>query len=160
MKWSLTVGCVLMSCFLMIGCKDDLEDMKLSPEEKVRVIALQNPFGANLVRLENALGGTDVLIGMRGCRVYRAEPEQGVVTEWQKVKEVDNANFLAAGGCNSSGISLDSGHVYIYYCTTAIGAGGGCGGGFGHYRSVNGVDWEEQSKGKWVPVKREAPRQG
>lgn len=149
-----SVGTVLAACLWMSGCKDDIEEMKLSPEEKTRVLALQNPFGKNLVRLTNAASGADVLIGLKRCRAYRAALEHSVVTEWLRIEEVTGRNLLAGGGCNSQNITFDGKHVYLDYCATAIGAGGGCGGGAGEYRSANGRDWERKSKGVWVPVKK------
>ena len=147
---------VLASCVLLLGCKDDVEEMRLTPAEKSRVLALQNPFGNDLVRLTNAANGTDVLVGMLGCKVYRAQPEQGVVTEWRRVNEVNDLNFLAAG-CDRHEIRFDGTHVHVNYCTQAIGAGGGCGGGAGTYRSVNGIDWERKAKDAWTPVKSAPP---
>lgn len=112
-------GYVIALCLLMTGCKDNIEDLKPTTEERAHVLAVQNPFGKNLVHLVNAARGTDVLIGMRGCKVYRAQPLNGVVTEWQRVDEVDALNFLAAG-CDRQDIRSDGTHVYVSYCTAAL----------------------------------------
>jgi len=90
MKSMGSVGFILALSLLVAGCKDNIEEMRLSPEQKARVLALQNPFGGNLVRLTNPTSGGDVLVGLLACKVYRAEPEQGVVVEWLRVKEVDS----------------------------------------------------------------------
>src|SRR6187402_2741993 len=89
--------CVLLSLLLAAGCADDIEKMKLTKEEKERVLSLQNPFGSNLVRLNASGDDGPVLIGLQDCKVYRAEPEQGVVTEWVRVPEVDGAYPLPSG---------------------------------------------------------------
>lgn len=153
MKGLVFISWLLASCVLLTGCEDELEKLKLSDKEKEHVLALQNPFGENLVRLKTAGSDKSVLIGLLGCKLYRAEPEQGVVTEWHRVKEVDHLNFLSAG-CESKSMKYDGKYLYFEYCSTAIGAGGGCGGGYGDFRTSNGSDWETNSKKGWVPAKK------
>lgn len=142
----------LLFVLIAAGCADDVEKMKLTKEERERVLPLQNPFGSNLVRLNPQGEGGRVLIGLQGCRVYRAEPEQGVVTEWVRVEEVDGIYPLPSG-CDRERMEYDGDYVTIQFCKTPIGAGGGCAGGISPHRSKNGKNWEVLvGKDKWKPV--------
>lgn len=140
--------------FLLLasGCTDEIEKMKLTKEERERVLALQNPFGSNLVRINGSEKSEPVLIGLQNCKVYRAEPEQGVVTEWIGVSEVDG-DYPLPSGCSREQVSYDGEYVTIKFCKTPIGAGGGCAGGISPHRSRNGKDWEVHVKGdKWKSI--------
>jgi hypothetical protein len=152
MSQPLKILFVLLSLLLAAGCADDIEKMKLTKEEKERVLSLQNPFGSNLVRLNASGEDGPVLIGLQDCKVYRAEPEQGVVTEWVRVPEVDGAYPLPSG-CSGERVEYDGEYVTIKFCKTPIGAGGGCAGGISPHRSRNGKDWDVYvEKGKWKPI--------
>lgn len=143
---------VLLSLLLAAGCTDDIEKMTLTKEERERVISLQNPFGSSLVRLDPLGKDGPVLIGLQDCKVYRAEPEQGVVTEWVRVPEVDGAYPLPSG-CGGERMEYDGEYVTIEFCKTPIGAGGGCAGGISPHRSRDGKDWEARvGKDKWNPI--------
>jgi len=143
---------LLLILLIAAGCTDDIEKMKLTKEERERILPLQNPFGSNLVRL-NPLGkGSPVLIGLQGCKVYRAEPEQGVVTEWVRVREVGGFDLLSSS-CSREHMEYDGEYVTVEFCRTPIGAGGGCGGGIAPHRSRNGKNWEKRvGKDKWKPI--------
>jgi hypothetical protein len=149
---------VLLFLFLLAGCSDDIEKMKLTKEERERIIPLQNPFGSNLIRLNPQGKAGTVLIGLQSCKVYRAETEQGVVTEWVRVPELTMAaeEFLSGGGCDSELMEYDGKYLKVGFCRIPIGAGGGCGGEIGSsHRSRNGKDWEVQvGKDKWKLVSR------
>ncbi|WP_156481057.1 hypothetical protein [Variovorax sp. PAMC 28711] len=139
----------LLSFILMAGCTDNIEKLKLSNEDRERILLLQNPFGENLVRLNKAGKGEPILIGLKDCKVYRAEPEQGVVTEWVHVQEVAEFYPLPSA-CNRESVEYDGEYVRIEFCKTPMGAGGGCAGGISPHRSRNGKDWEVRTeKGKW-----------
>ena len=143
---------VLLSLLLVAGCADDIEKLKLSKEERERILPLQNPFGSNLVRLNASGEDRSVLIGLQDCRVYRAEPEQGVVTEWVRVQEVGGWYPLPSV-CSWERVEYDGEYVIIQFCKTPMGAGGGCAGGISPHRSRNGKDWEVYlEKDKWKTV--------
>lgn len=144
---------MLLVGLLASGCSDDIEKMKLNQEERDRILALQNPFGSNLVRLNTAGEQGDVLIGLKNCSVYRAEPEQGVVTEWVRLPEIDGS-YPIPSACNRERIEYDGTYIEIEFCKTPIGAGGGCAGGISPHRSRDGKKWEVQvTKGQWKPIK-------
>jgi hypothetical protein len=146
----------LLFLLLLAGCSDDIEKIKLTKEERERILPLQNPFGSNLIRLNPVGEAGPVLIGREGCRVYRAETEQGVVTEWVRVPELRGQEFLSGGsGCERERMDYDGKYLTVEFCRMLIGAGGGCGGGISPHRSRNGKDWEVQvGKDKWKPVSR------
>lgn len=142
----------LLSLLIAAGCADDIEKMKLTKEERERNIPLQNPFGSNLVRLNPLVEGSPVLIGLQDCKVYRAEPEQGVVTEWVRVREIDGSYPLPSG-CSRERMEYDGEYGTVEFCKTPIGAGGGCAGGINPHRSRNGKNWEVYvGKDKWKPL--------
>ena len=152
MKQAQKILYVLLSLLLLAGCTDDIEDMKLTQEEKDRVLALQNPFGTDLVRLDASGAKGPVLIGLQHCTVYRAELELGVVTEWVRLPEVDGFYPLPSA-CNNERLEYDGEYVTVQFCKTPMGAGGGCAGGISPHRSKNGTDWEVSvDKDKWKPI--------
>jgi hypothetical protein len=134
---------------MLAGCMDEIEKMKLSEEERSHVLQLQNPFGDNYVRFTVSGEEYPILLGVSACKLYRAKLEQGVVTEWIKIPKL--SSFYPTGSaCESQSIKYDGKYVMYSYCAMAIGAGGGCAGGAGTFRSINGREWEElDGKNKW-----------
>lgn len=140
---------LLPVCLLAAGCADDIEKMKLTEEERGRILALQNPFGSNLVRIGDAGEQAQVLIGLKNCKVYRAEPQQGVVTEWVGLPEIDGS-YPIPSACSRERIEYDGTYIVVAFCKTPIGAGGGCAGGISPHRSRDGKNWEVQiTNGGW-----------
>jgi hypothetical protein len=152
MKHSQKMLGVLLFLLLGTGCSDDIEKTNLTEEERAKILALQNPFGSNLVRIESSDRDGIVLIGLKDCKVYRAEPEQGVVTEWVRLPEIDGTYPLPSA-CDRERLEYDGEYVTIEFCKTPMGAGGGCAGGISPHRSRNGKDWEVQVKdNEWKPI--------
>jgi hypothetical protein len=143
---------IFISMLILAGCADEIEKMKLSEEEKSRVLQLQNPFEESYVRFNVSGEEYPVLLGASACRLYRAKVERGVVTEWVNIPKL--SRFYPTGSsCTSQSISFDGKYVNYSYCATAIGAGGGCGGGGGTFRSMNGKEWEKpDGKNKWKSI--------
>ena len=142
----------LLSLFLIVGCTDDIEKLKLTKEERERIPVLQNPFESDLVRLNASGENGPILIGLQDCRVYRAELELGVVTEWVRVPEVDGSYPLPSA-CSNESVEYDGEYVTIQFCKTPMGAGGGCAGGISPHRSKNGKDWEVRAEqGQWQRI--------
>ena len=143
---------VLFSVLLVAGCTDNMEKLKLTKEDRERILALQNPFGSNLVRVNTSGKDGPILIGLQDCKVYRAEPEQGVVTEWVHAPEVAEFYPLPSA-CSRESVEYDGEYVTLKFCKTPMGAGGGCAGGIAPHRSRNGKDWEAVTeKGQWNPL--------
>ena len=135
--------------FLAVACTDDIEKLKLSEAEVVRIQQLQNPFGENFARL--AIPGEEqkILLGLKDCNVYRAKLKQGVVTEWVSENTL-NIFYPMWSACSKESLKLDGEYIKLSFCKTPIGAGGGCAGGGGDFRSANGKDWQLLgSNGKW-----------
>lgn len=142
----------LLSVLLIAGCTDNIEKLKLSKEDRERILLLQNPFGSNLVQVNTSGKDGPILIGLQDCKVYRAEPEQGVVTEWVHVPEVAEFYPLPSA-CSRESVEYDGEYVTIKFCKTPMGAGGGCAGGISPHRSRNGKDWEALTeKGQWKAI--------
>jgi hypothetical protein len=142
----------LLSVLLVAGCTDNIEKLKLTKEDKERILLLQNPFGSNLVRVNTSGKDGPVLIGLQDCTVYRAEPEQGVVTEWVHVPEVAEFYPLPSA-CSRESVEYDGEYVTVKFCKTPMGAGGGCAGDISPHRSRNGKDWEVRTeKGQWKAI--------
>ena len=143
---------LLLVALFAVGCSDDIEKMKLTEQERGRILPLQNPFGSNLVRLNPSPGDGAVLIGLKNCTVYRAEPEQGVVTEWVRLPEIDGS-YPIPSACDRERIAYDGDYLTVEFCKTPIGAGGGCAGGISPHRTRNGKNWEVQiGDKKWKPL--------
>ena len=141
-----------MSILLVAACTDNIEKLKLTKEDRERILALQNPFGSNLVRVNTSGKDGPILIGLQDCKVYRAEPEQGVVTEWVHAPEVAEFYPLPSA-CSRESVEYDGEYVTLKFCKTPMGAGGGCAGGIAPHRSRNGKDWEALTeKGQWNPL--------
>lgn len=154
MKLIVALICHLTACFLLTGCQDPIETMQLTDAERERVLALQNPFGEDLLRLTAQAGGKPVVLGLGpGCRLYRATLAQEVIIGWQRVDGVEGVNVFGSS-CDRLRFDVTDGFVHFQFCSTAVGAGGGCGGGSGDYRSPNGLDWERRVDDKtgWQPV--------
>lgn len=145
---------------LTAACTDEIEKLKLSEVEKVRVLELQNPFGENYVRFAMPGQEQQVALGLKGCNLYRAKLEQGVVTEW--IQENTLSSFYPMwSACSGESLKQDSQYIKLSFCKTPLGAGGGCAGGGGDFRSLNGIDWqvlEANSKWKDVVNKNEAKK--
>ena len=136
---------------MLAGCTDKIEKMKLSEEHRAHVLKLQNPFGEDYVRFSVAGEEYPAMVGASACNLYRAKVERGVVTEWIKIPKL--SRFYPTGSsCTSQSIKFDGKYVMYSYCAIAIGAGGGCAGGYGTYRSMDGKEWEESLKDKWKSI--------
>lgn len=151
-KWlPLQASNILISglAFLLMACSDDIEKLKLSEAEEIRMQQLQNPFGENYVRFNIAGQEQPVLLGLKDCNVYRAKLKQGVVTEW--TPENTLAVFYPMwSACSRESLKQDRQYISLSFCKTPIGAGGGCAGGGGDFRSINGKDWQLLgATGKW-----------
>jgi hypothetical protein len=146
---------ILISMLMLAGCMDEIEKIKLSEEDKLRVLQIQNPFGENYVRFSVSGQEYPVVLGVSACKLYRAKLEREVVTEWIKIPKL--SSFYPTGSaCERQSIKYDGKYVMYSYCAIAIGAGGGCGGGGGDFRSINGRDWERlDDKNKWKSIGNE-----
>lgn len=137
---------------LSAACADDIEKLKLSEAEKVRMLQLQNPFGENYVRFAVSGQEQQVALGLKECNLYRAKLELGLVTEW--IQENTLATFYPLwSACSRESLKRDGEYIRLSFCKTPMGAGGGCAGGGGDFRSLNGTNWQVlESNSKWKNI--------
>lgn len=114
-------------------------------------------FGNNLV-VAHLPGHNDPLIlGARGCKLYRARIEHQDIVGWDVTLAADwgatsYPQFMT--GCMDESLAWDGTYVKVYFCALAFGAGGGCTNG-GHYRSRTGArPWWISGDGvhAWTPL--------
>ena len=135
--------------FLLAACADDIEKLKLSEAEEARIQQLQNPFGENHVRVTVPGEEQQVLLGLKECKVYRAKIKQGMVTQWTQDNTL-SVFYPMWSACSKESLKHDGQYINLSFCKTPIGAGGGCAGGGGDFRSINGKDWQLLgTNGKW-----------
>jgi hypothetical protein len=137
---------------LVAGCANDIEKLGLSEVEKVRILQLQNPFGQNYVRFAVPGEKQEVILGLKECEVYRAKLELGVVTEWIQEKKL-HSFYPLWSACSRESLKQDGQFIKVSFCKTPISAGGGCAGGGGDFRSINGRDWQVlDGNDKWKNI--------
>jgi hypothetical protein len=137
---------------LAAACTNDIDKLKLSEAEKVHVLQLQNPFGENYVRLTVPGQEQQVALGLKDCNLYRAKLELSVVTEW--VQDNTLSTFYPLwSACSRESLKQDGQYIRVSFCKTPLGAGGGCAGGGGDFRSINGIDWQVlEANNKWANI--------
>jgi hypothetical protein len=128
---------------------DDIAQRKLSDSEKARIFALQNPFGERYLRFAVQGQEQPVLLGLRSCQLYRARLERGIVTEWMEDSAL-NTFYPWWSSCSQESLRQEGQYIRVSFCKTPLGAGGGCAGGGGAFRSTNGIDWQKlEVSDKW-----------
>lgn len=60
---------IFISALILAACADDIEKMRLSDEERSRVLELQNPFGDKYIRFSVSGEESPVLLGMNECNI-------------------------------------------------------------------------------------------
>lgn len=140
---------ILGVAILIAACADDIEKLKLSEDEKVRIFQLQNPFGENHVSLAVPGEAQQIRLGLKECSLYRANVTQGVVTEWVAENAL-RVFYPMWSVCTQESLKLDGQYISLHFCKTPLGAGGGCAAGGGNFRSLNGKNWQLLgANGKW-----------
>ena len=125
--------------------------LKLSESDKARILQLQNPFGEHYLRFVPQ-GQEPVLLGLKSCQLYRAKLEKGIVTEWMEENALSTF-YPWWSGCSQESLKQEGAFIRLTFCKTPLGAGGGCAGGGGDFRSINGVDWQKREfNDKWKNV--------
>ena len=145
---------ILSLTFFMVGVTyaADISKLKLSETEKERIFQLQNPFGEHYVRFVVQGQQQPVLLGLKSCQLYSAKQERGIVTDWIEENVLDTF-YPWWSACSQESLKQDGLYIRLTFCKTPIGAGGGCAGGGGAFRSINGVDWQKLDfKDKWKDV--------
>jgi hypothetical protein len=108
--------------------------------------------------LRVAVPGRDPMIfGLNDCVAYKAKTAHDDIVGWSVVLASDwgqSSYPKWATACTSQHIRYDGRYVVADFCAQAFGAGGGCGGGGGTYRSRTGDarGWQVRSGGGWVAL--------
>jgi hypothetical protein len=149
---------LVLLCLVGLGCKEPIEKLTLSPEERERVLQLHTFAADTRERVPADAGEGGRWVAASNCKVFRSLETQGVVYGWERVdlptQEIPRA--LLVGACVRESVQrLEDGFVYVSFCGMLIGAGGGCQ-MTGHYRTRDGTHWEHDIgpplKDQWEPV--------
>jgi hypothetical protein len=116
----------------------------------------QDRFGGDVLRV--IVPNHDPMIfGMNDCIVYKAKTAHDDIVGWDVVLASDwgqSSYPKWMTGCTSQSIKYDGKYIVVDMCAQALGAGGGCAGGGGTYRSRKGdaTGWEVPSGKRWSPL--------
>jgi len=98
-----------------------------------------------------------MIFGLNNCVLYKAKTAHEDITGWDVVLASDwgmssYPKWMTA--CTAQHVSYDGKYVVASFCAQAIGAGGGCAGGDGVYRSRSGnaQGWEIQTGRGWTAL--------
>jgi len=104
-------------------------------------------------------GGAPQIFGISDCTLYEAVTKDERIVDWRVVLSSDwgrrsYPKWMTA--CARQALRYDGKYVHVLFCAQAIGAGGGCAGGGGSYRSRDGEHhWEiSQDQQSWDPLPR------
>ena len=112
-------------------------------------------FG-NVLRV--AVPGHDPMIfGLNSCTLYKAKTAHDEIVGWTVVLASDwgqSSYPKWATACTAQHVRYDGKYVIADFCAQAFGAGGGCAGGDGTYRSRTGdaQGWQIRSGKGWVTL--------
>jgi hypothetical protein len=98
-----------------------------------------------------------MIFGLNDCVVYKATTAHQDITGWNVVLASDwgqSSYPKWATVCTSEHIKYDGKYVVVDFCAQAIGAGGGCAGGDGTYRSRKGdaEGWQIEGNKGWFAL--------
>jgi hypothetical protein len=108
--------------------------------------------------LSVSLRGRDPLIfGLNDCILYKARTAHDDIVGWTVVLASDwgqSSYPKWATACTSQHMRYDGKYILVDFCAQAFGAGGGCAGGGGTYRSRKGdaQGWQIQSDKGWITL--------
>jgi len=113
----------------------------------------QARFGDRVLRVPVA-GHDPMIFGLNDCVMYKAQTAHDDIVGWTVVLASDwgmSSYPKWATGCTSQHMRYDGKYVVVSFCAQAFGAGGGCAGGDGTYRSRTGdaQGWQIASGKGW-----------
>lgn len=102
-------------------------------------------------------GHDPMIFGVDNCIVYKAQTAHDDIVGWSVVLASDwgqSSYPKWATVCTSQHIKYTGKYIVADFCAQAIGAGGGCAGGDGTYRSHTGdaQGWQIQTQNGWVAL--------
>lgn len=117
---------------------------------------------ADLARFGNVLrvarpNHAPLIFGLDDCVLYKARTAHDDIVGWDVVLASDwgqSSYPKWATVCTSQHVKYDGKYVVASFCAQAIGAGGGCAGGDGTYRSRTGdaQGWQIQDGNSWTKL--------
>jgi hypothetical protein len=118
----------------------------------------QSRFGDSVLRIP-VPGHDPMIFGLNDCILYKAQTAHDDIVGWKVVLASDwgmssYPKWMTA--CSSQKMKYDGHFIIVDFCAQAIGAGGGCAGGDGTYRSRTGEpeSWQIQGGRGWDKLTR------
>src|ERR1700727_464058 len=110
-------------------------------------------FGDTVLRVP-VKGHDPMIFGLNDCIAYKAQTAHQDIVGWTVVLASDwgqSSYPKWMTGCTRQSIKYDGKYIIVSFCAQAIGAGGGCAGGDGTYRSRTGdaQGWEIEGYKGW-----------
>jgi hypothetical protein len=116
----------------------------------------QARFANDVVRVP-VKGHDPMILGLNDCIAYKAQTAHQDIVGWTVVLASDwgqssYPKWMTA--CARQSIKYDGTYIIVSFCAQAIGAGGGCAGGDGTYRSRTGdaQGWQIEGYKGWIPL--------
>lgn len=137
---------VSLLLFALAACAAPPKPYELSKDDQAR-------FGDRVLRVAVS-GRAPMIFGLSDCVLYKAQTANQQITGWTVVLASDwgmSSYPKWLTGCTSQTVRYDGKYVIASFCAQAIGAGGGCAGGDGTYRSRTGDahGWQIQTDRGW-----------
>ncbi|HEY2554716.1 MAG TPA: hypothetical protein VGI15_05645 [Candidatus Cybelea sp.] len=116
----------------------------------------QARFGSRVLRVAQT-NRDPMIFGLNDCMLYKAHAAHADIVGWDVVLASDwgmSSYPKWATACTSQQMKYDGKYIVVSFCAQAIGAGGGCAGGDGTYRSRTGnaQGWQIRSSSGWVAL--------
>ncbi|HLY02378.1 MAG TPA: hypothetical protein VKR56_07750 [Candidatus Cybelea sp.] len=139
---------LLLAVVMAAGCAHHLP-YALSSADQAR-------FGTSVLRV-NVAGHAPMILGLNDCILYRARTAHEDIVGWEVVLASDwgmHSYPKWMTGCTSQHVAYNGRYVVASFCAQALGAGGGCAGGDGTYRSrtADPASWQIEDGSHWLPL--------
>lgn len=139
---------VLVLSALVTGCAPHVP-FALSNSDQAR-------FQDDLLRVP-VRGHDPMIFGLNDCIAYKAQTAHQDIVGWTVVLASDwgqSSYPKWMTSCTSEHIRDDGTYIIVDFCAQAIGAGGGCAGGDGTYRSRTGdaQGWQIRGGNGWYAL--------
>jgi hypothetical protein len=139
---------LLLAAVLSAGCAHHIP-YALSNADQVR-------FGTSVLRVKVARRAP-MIFGLNDCMLYKARTAHEDIVGWDVVLASDwgmHSYPKWMTSCTSEQVAYNGGYIVASFCAQALGAGGGCAGGDGTYRSrtANPTSWQIQDGKHWLSL--------
>jgi hypothetical protein len=141
---------VILLCLsaIVAGCAPHVA-FALSKDDQAR-------FQGSVLRIP-VRGHDPMIFGLNNCIAYKAQTAHDDIVGWSVVLASDwgqSSYPKWATVCTSQHIKYTGKYIVVAFCAQAIGAGAGCAGGDGTYRSRTGDarGWQIQTGNSWVAL--------